>query len=102
MEACRGDSGVVLDSALTDDTGSYRVGNLKPGNTYLMRVRLDGRVISAHPTGHKVSVSLSVGICCWHAHAKSLAVHASCACATVLECNSCRAVKPTSKPTCLC
>jgi len=54
VEACRGDSGVVLDSSLTDDTGAYRVGNLKPGNTYLMRVRLDGRVISAHPSGKKV------------------------------------------------
>ena len=58
VEACRGDSGVVLDSALTDNTGAYRVGNLKPGNTYLMRVRLDGRVITAHPSGHKVRVVL--------------------------------------------
>jgi hypothetical protein len=54
VEACRGDSGVVLDSALTDDSGSYRVGNLKPGNTYLMRVKLDGRVVSAHPGAKKV------------------------------------------------
>lgn len=54
MEACRGDSGVVLDSALTDESGAYRVGGLKPGHTYLMRVRLDGRVISAHPAGRKV------------------------------------------------
>lgn len=54
VEACRGDSGVVLDSALTDEGGVYRVGNLKPGNSYLMRVRLDGRVLSAHPAGKKV------------------------------------------------
>jgi hypothetical protein len=45
----------VLDSALTDESGSYRVGGLRPGNTYLMRVRLDGRVISAHPAGRKVT-----------------------------------------------
>jgi hypothetical protein len=66
VEACRGDSGVVLDSALTDDSGAYRVGNLKPGNTYLMRVKLDGRVVSAHPTGKKVWLwpwGLAVG--CW-------------------------------------
>lgn len=54
VEACRGDSGVVLDSALTDDSGAYRVGNLKPGNTFLMRVKLDGRVVSAHPAAKKV------------------------------------------------
>jgi hypothetical protein len=54
VEACRGDSGVVLDSALTDDVGLYRVGNLKPGHTFLMRVKLDGRVVSAHPAGKKV------------------------------------------------
>jgi hypothetical protein len=46
----------VLDSALTDESGAYRVGGLKPGHTYLMRVRLDGRVISAHPAGKKVRV----------------------------------------------
>lgn len=44
----------MLDSALTDDSGAYRVGNLKPSNTFLMRVKLDGRVVSAHPAAKKV------------------------------------------------
>lgn len=59
IEACQGSgaASVVLDSSVTDESGAYRVGNLKPGHTYDMRVKLDGRVISAHPAGKKVPLT---------------------------------------------
>lgn len=56
VEACEGSgaAAVVLDSSVTDASGQYRIGNLKPGVTYTIRVRLDGRVTSAHPASVQV------------------------------------------------
>jgi hypothetical protein len=56
IEVCQGSgaAAVVLDSSVTDDAGKYRVGNLKPATAYEVRVRLDGRVISAHPASQQV------------------------------------------------
>eukprot|EP00775_Hariotina_reticulata_P012385 gene12385-12519_t len=58
VEACQGSgsAAVVLDSSVADDSGAYRIGNLKPGYTYEMRVKLDGRVISAHPISRTVDL----------------------------------------------
>jgi len=37
-----------------------RIGNLKPGTSYETRVKLDGRVISAHPISRKVRPQVAV------------------------------------------
>lgn len=56
VEACQGSgaAAAVLDSSVTDDAGQYRIGNLRPGAAYELRVRFDGRVVSAHPASQQV------------------------------------------------
>ncbi|KAF6253185.1 hypothetical protein COO60DRAFT_1703943 [Scenedesmus sp. NREL 46B-D3] len=56
VEACQGSgaAAIVLDSSATDELGEYRIGNLKPGVAYQIRVRLDGRVVGAHPAAQQV------------------------------------------------
>ncbi|KAF6256204.1 hypothetical protein COO60DRAFT_1702424 [Scenedesmus sp. NREL 46B-D3] len=58
VEACQGSgaAAIVLDSSATDELGEYRIGNLKPGVAYQIRVRLDGRVVGAHPAAQQVNL----------------------------------------------
>lgn len=71
VEACEGSgaAAVMLDSSVTDESGHYRIGNLGPGVSYTTRVKLDGRVTSAHPASVKVCIPLQgIGTPVTHSH----------------------------------
>jgi hypothetical protein len=86
VEVCQGSgaAAVVLDSSVTEDAGEYRIGKLKPGAAYEMRVRLDGRVISAHPASQQVRwcwiCLLYLLICCSCLCSSPVQLHIACYC----------------------